>query len=198
MKLQARNAIAQIHQARAGVVAHDPVRFVEARKTDGLRRLNFRGITALGEVEEGASSIALLVERRLAAREQIADHRRHFPSLLGQPIRRLADPKGIPDFKWAKLPVIAPLHCVIHCDHVVGDFREPIRRVADHRTQVLPGKHACPIRCRAQHPKAFRRITRLAGRFERSQLRLLLRTIRDPVQEIHPVKAPGVLSETIQ
>ena len=52
MELEARDAIAQIHEACARIAAHDLAGLVQARKMNRLGRFGFGNVTAFRDVEE--------------------------------------------------------------------------------------------------------------------------------------------------
>ena len=177
MELEAGDALAQIHEARARIAAHNLVRLVQSRKMNRLGRFGFGHVTAFRDIEECAVGGAFFIERTFASREKIASQGGHFAAFFLEPVRGFAHAERVPGFKRAQLPVVAPLHCVIHRDRVIGNFREPVGGVANHRAEMFPRENAGLISGGAKCANAFSPIRDFAHRFQRSELRLLLRPI---------------------
>ena len=186
MQLDARDAVAQVDQRRAGISADHAVAGAErsdARQTrcsrDWLVTLCCRIVTLRAMVA---------VPGCCAAGQHRLDHRADALTRLLHALHGVGDAHRVPHFKRSHLPVEAGAHGAVDAGGGVGDLRQAVRRVVPQPRQQLPVEARCLVLLlipAQKHPQPLRQRLRVLRHFERRQLRLRRRLILERLQVQH-------------
>ena len=129
VELEASDAIAQIEQACARIRAQNvaaPPHLRQPKRSGSIRQGLLRGRS---RVEIGSRAVLLAIEGLAGRRQDIVDKRRNvLPGRLSE-FRGLLDTQQIPCIEYSKRPVEAGPHCGVHAGDIIGNFRNPRRRV---------------------------------------------------------------------
>ncbi len=161
VEVHGQDAVADVHQAGAGIAPHDAFPLFSRPKNLKVGR------------RRGHRSIAETIG---AALEDVRDEGRCLFDADG--FEDVANPEGVPCLERTELPAEAPPHRPVDIVNRVGNFRRRMRRVDESRPQGGPQKGADPVRSEEQRPDPFADIVNRFRGIEGGQLHGLLRAVR--------------------
>ncbi len=153
MELDAQHAVAQIHQAGAGIAPDD-----------------LRSLFGCPQDLKIRSGRRHAVVAKPPIRPQSLDRCRGRAE-------RLSYADRVDDLKWTQFPPEAPLHHAIDVVNRIGNVGCDSGRIGERRLQRLAQELADLVLAAEQRPDAFPRILNRPGRLERRQPRRLTRSI---------------------